>query len=28
VAELRERIDVRLEIRPGAGGSRAELQLP
>ncbi|WP_059415767.1 AAA family ATPase [Cupriavidus basilensis] len=28
VAELRERIDVRLEIRPGAAGSRAELQLP
>lgn len=28
VAELRERIDVRLEIRPGASGSRAELQLP
>jgi len=28
VAELRERIDVRLEIRPGAGGSRATLQLP
>lgn len=28
VAELRERIDVRLEIRAGAGGSRAELQLP
>ncbi|WP_454727281.1 MULTISPECIES: AAA family ATPase [Cupriavidus] len=28
VAELRERIDVRLEIRPGAAGSRATLQLP
>ncbi len=28
VAELRERIDVRLEIRPGVGGSRAALQLP
>lgn len=28
VAELRERIDVRLEVRPGASGSRAMLQLP
>lgn len=28
VAELRERIDVRLEVRPGAAGSRAVLQLP
>ncbi|GAB3106890.1 SMC family ATPase [Cupriavidus yeoncheonensis] len=28
VAELRERIDVRLEIRPGTAGSRAVLQLP
>ncbi len=28
VAELRERIDVRLEVRPGTAGSRAVLQLP
>ncbi len=28
VSELRERVDVRLEIRPGAQGSRAVLQLP
>ena len=28
VAELRERIDVRLEVRPGATGSQAVLSLP
>ncbi|TPQ30362.1 AAA family ATPase [Cupriavidus pinatubonensis] len=28
VAELRERIDVRLEVKPGAAGSRAVMQLP
>ncbi|CAG9185247.1 AAA family ATPase [Cupriavidus pampae] len=28
VTELRERIDVRLEVRPGAAGSHAVLQLP
>ncbi|KAI3592183.1 Exonuclease SbcC [Cupriavidus sp. U2] len=28
VAELRERIDVRLEVRPGANGSQAVLRLP
>ncbi|WER49742.1 SMC family ATPase [Cupriavidus sp. WKF15] len=28
VAELRERIDVRLEVRPGTAGSRVVLQLP
>lgn len=28
VSELRERIDVRLEVRPGAAGSHAVLQLP
>lgn len=28
VTELRERIDVRLEVRPGVAGSRAVLQLP
>lgn len=28
VSELRERIDVRLEVRPGVGGSQAVLRLP
>lgn len=28
VAELRERIDVRLEVRPGVSGSQAVLRLP
>jgi exonuclease SbcC len=28
VSELRERIDVRLEVRPGAGGSQAVLRMP
>jgi len=28
VTELRERIDVRLEVKPGVNGSRAVLQLP
>ncbi|MDT6963274.1 SMC family ATPase [Cupriavidus sp. SZY C1] len=28
VAELRERIDVRLEVRPGVAGSQAVLRLP
>ena len=28
VPELKERIDVRLEIRPGSGGSRARFHLP
>jgi len=28
VSELRERIDVRLEIRPGTAGSRVQMRLP